>query len=286
MSFIQMYEEKYIRFPEGKEKALTFSYDDGVKADARLMKIFDERGLKGTFNLNSARFDCPEWHGKLGEEETKKLFVGCGHEIALHGARHVWLDKIPLAEAANEILQNRAYLEHMCGSIVRGMAYSYGAYNDGIVGLLKSLGVAYARTTEPSHSFSVPKDWLRMKATCHHNDPRFFELADRFFGGSPTDGAKVREGWLFSLWGHSFEFDDHNNWEIIEKFCDRAAEQADGIWFATNIEVYDYARAYGRLVFSLDGEIASNPSAIPVWLELRGKVYKIDAGATVKFDCP
>ncbi len=51
--FRQMYEEKYMRFPDGKCKAATFSYDDGVKADIKLIKIFDKYGVKGTFNLNS-----------------------------------------------------------------------------------------------------------------------------------------------------------------------------------------------------------------------------------------
>ena len=37
----------------GYRKALTFSYDDGVVQDARLVKILNEYGLKGTFNLNS-----------------------------------------------------------------------------------------------------------------------------------------------------------------------------------------------------------------------------------------
>ena len=34
--FRQMFEEKYMRFPEGRAKALTFSYDDGVAADKNL----------------------------------------------------------------------------------------------------------------------------------------------------------------------------------------------------------------------------------------------------------
>ena len=41
----------------GKNKALTFSYDDGVYQDARLAEIFNRYGLKCTFNLNSALFD-------------------------------------------------------------------------------------------------------------------------------------------------------------------------------------------------------------------------------------
>ena len=279
-----MYEEKFIRFPEGKAKALTLSYDDGVKADARLIKLLNKYGLKCTFNLNSNRFDCPEWHGKLGEEETKALYSNCGHEIALHGARHAFLDKIPLPEAANEILQNRAYLEHMCGSIVRGMAYAYGAYNDEIVQMLKALGVAYARTTKSTNDFSIPTDWLRLDPTCHHTDEKFLALAHKFFTSSPSDSKKQREGWLFYLWGHSFEFDDDDNWQMIEDFCALAKEHSGEVWFATNIEVYEYVRAYNRLEFSLDGEIVKNPSAIPVWIELRGKIYKIDGGATVKFE--
>ena len=42
----------YMLFPNAKKKALTFSYDDGVEQDARLMEIFNKNGLKGTFNRN------------------------------------------------------------------------------------------------------------------------------------------------------------------------------------------------------------------------------------------
>ena len=40
-------------FPEGRKKALTFSYDDGEKQDVRLCELFNKYGMKGTFNLNS-----------------------------------------------------------------------------------------------------------------------------------------------------------------------------------------------------------------------------------------
>ena len=44
----------FMRYPEGKAKAVTFSYDDGVKQDERLAKIFDKYGMKATFNLCSS----------------------------------------------------------------------------------------------------------------------------------------------------------------------------------------------------------------------------------------
>lgn len=278
-----MYEEKYMRFPEGKSKALTLSYDDGVKADIRLLKIMNGYGLKGTFNLNSGLFPHKGNHDRLGEEEAFNLYKDCGQEIALHGDRHIFLDKVPLPEATREILLNRSYLEKRYARTVRGMAYAYGAYSDEIVQMLKTLGVVYARTTQSSHSFEIPKDWMRLKPTCHHRDEEFKELADKFFTCSPESELKHRESLLFYLWGHAYEFDDDGNWEILEEFAKRASQCKD-IWFATNVEIYEYVKAYESLIFSLDGERVKNPSAIPVWLEIRGKTYKIESGREVVFE--
>ena len=49
----------FMRFPDGKAKAATFSYDDGNPQDERLAAIFDKYGVKGTFNFN-----CDAMRGK------------------------------------------------------------------------------------------------------------------------------------------------------------------------------------------------------------------------------
>ena len=90
---------------------------------------------------------------------------------------------------------------------------------------------------------------------------------------------------LFYVWGHSYEFDDNGNWDLIENFAKRMSGRKD-IWYATNIQIYDYVRAYKSLVFSIDGERTFNPSALPVWIEIRGRVYRIDGGKTVIFEKP
>ena len=46
----------FLRFPEGKDKALTLSYDDGVWADKRFIETINRGGLKCTFNINSEGF--------------------------------------------------------------------------------------------------------------------------------------------------------------------------------------------------------------------------------------
>ena len=42
-----------MRFPGGKSKALTLSYDDGCQSDRKMIEILDRYGIKATFNLNS-----------------------------------------------------------------------------------------------------------------------------------------------------------------------------------------------------------------------------------------
>ena len=43
----------YTCFPGGKHKVLTMSYDDGKHEDRRLVALFNQYGIKGTFNVNS-----------------------------------------------------------------------------------------------------------------------------------------------------------------------------------------------------------------------------------------
>ncbi|MBO5020723.1 MAG: hypothetical protein J6D52_08675, partial [Clostridia bacterium] len=51
---------KFIRFPEGKAKAVTLSYDDGCRADIRFSETITRYGLKATFNIPSHRISDKE----------------------------------------------------------------------------------------------------------------------------------------------------------------------------------------------------------------------------------
>lgn len=281
--FIQMYHERYMRFPEGKEKAVTFSYDDGVAADKKLIAILDKYGLKGTFNLNNLLFDVQSWHNRMNEEDTINTYLGTEHEVALHGARHMFLGKVPVPLAIKEVADNRAYLEEKFGRIVDGMAYAYSGVNDETAAALKALGVKYARTTVSTHSFALPTDWLHLNPTVHHTEPCLGELTDKFLAGKPSDEFKHREPWLYYVWGHAYEFDDNDNWDVIEDLCRRVSADKN-VWAATNGDIYDYVKCYESLVYSLDGERVYNPSHRPVWVEIRAKTYRIGSGETVLFD--
>ncbi len=272
-----------MRFPGGVSKALTLSYDDAVEQDIRLMEILDKHGIKCTFNVNSGLYAAEgtvhkSVHRRMTRAQATEAYTNSGHEVAVHAYRHPCLDRLPTGSAAYEIIQDRELLEEQFGTVVRGMAYPYGTYNDGVVDVLRLCGIVYARTVISTEKFSMPTDWLRLPATCHHKNPKLMELAKRF-----VELRADRAPQMFYLWGHSYEFDTDNNWNVIEEFSEYIGGKED-IWYATNIEIYEYEHAYHQLVFSADYTIVKNPTAYNIWFAIEKTVYSIAPGETLKLD--
>ena len=258
-----------MRFPGGRAKVLTLSYDDGIFEDFRLIDIMTRHGLKGTFNINAEHMNnvkkpADAHRERLNAEQARALYRPSGNEIALHGYTHPHLESLSRERMAYEILMDRVGLEALTGEIVRGMAYPFGTTNDGVVACLETCGVAYARTVVSTGSFRLPenkRDWLRLPATCHHNDSRLVALADSFSANTPRPFDACL---MFYLWGHAYEFAINDNWHVIEDFAARMGGHED-IWYATNIEIYDYIEAYSQLRWSANGKIAHNPTATTLW---------------------
>ena len=268
----------FMRFPEGKGKAVTLSYDDGVEQDIRLIEIMKAHGLRGTFNINTGCYSkegqvFPEGviHRRMSHSQARKTYLNSGMEVAVHALTHPFLEWEPENVCAYEVLQDRKNIEDDFGGIVRGMAYPFGSYNDSVVAALKQCGIVYSRTVQSTERFDIPTDWLRLPATCHHNNPRLMELAHQFVE------SPVNNPWLFYLWGHSYEFEQFDNWNVIEEFAEYIGNRKD-IWYATNIEIYDYIAAYKQLQFSLDQKTVYNPTAMTLYFERNGQKHCIKSG--------
>jgi len=255
-------------FKDGKRNALTMSYDDGTIYDTKLIEIFDKYGIKASFHLNSGLFGTGR---RLSENDIAKLYKN--HEISAHGVYHRSLTRLPLQNIISEVLEDRRELEKLCGYPVRGLSYANGFYNDDVLSTLKSCGIEYARTTKSTKAFSLPDNFLEWHPTCHHRDA--LEMGKKFLD------FKWLQGKLLYIWGHSYEFNDNNNWEVIEEFCKIFSEE-DDIWFATNIEIYDYIKAQRNLKISADNTVVYNPSFQAVWISVEGEIYKVNGGETIK----
>ena len=294
---------RFLRFPEGKIKAVTLSYDDGCRQDIRFAEILDRYGLKGTFNLNSS------WIGNqntgrhytvngekkpmyyMTADEIKKHILKSGHEIALHGENHKANGKLRTIEGIQEILNCRLALEKEFGIIVRGLAYPDSGINhlcngtttDSIKQYLKELDIAYARSLNlVCGNMDLCTDWYAWNPTIYHFSPNLFAHIDKFLSYDPsTLTIQRRLPKIFFFWGHTYEFDERENWDTADEICKKLGGHND-IWYATNIEIYDYINAYHSLIYSADSSILYNPTVKTVWFSVSDKLYKINPNETIK----
>ena len=274
-------------FPNHKGKAFTLSYDDGVIQDRKLVEMFDRYGVKATFNLNygtlayKSVITGPDQKqvdiSKVEKEEVKQLYKN--HEVGGHGLYHSSLVTVKSPLAMYEIIEDKAQLEKLVEKPLKMFAYPFGHFDEKVIQLLKDAGYKGARTVESTHSFEIPKDFLELNPTCHHNDPKLMELAEKFVKQPDFMPS------LFYVWGHGYEFDHDDNYDVIKNLIKYLSDYKDKIWFATNGEIIEYVNAYRRLEYSADGSMIYNPSAIDVEILtsfntteicLAGKVTKIE----------
>ena len=281
---------KFMRFPGGKAKAFTMSYDDGKKSDMRFSDIITKHGLKCTFNLTGN-----ELVHDLTDDEIRKYMLGRGHEIAVHGLHHIAEGTMLPIEGIQDVLNCRLELEDRFGIIIKGMAYPdtgitnicTGTTYQKIKNYLTELEIAYSRTLRgDNNEFNLPDDWHSWIPTAHHNNPKIMDYIEEFIQLDNTSEKAYTARFqprLFYLWGHSYEFDRDDNWQHLEDICAKVSGRED-IWYATNMEIYEYVKAYESLSFSANRKRVYNPTLIDVWFYKSGKIYKVASGETIELE--
>lgn len=268
-------------FPQGKRLAVTFSFDDGVEEDRRVIDFMNEHGLKGTFNLNSAMMP----GGQGGQEDPARIpasdiaRVYQGHEVAIHTCTHPYLNRLGPSQVTLEVLQDRMALEDLVGYPVRGMAYPYGAFSPQVIQILKALGIVYCRTTQVADRCFPIDEPLAWPATGHmfSIDAQQQNMAQRF----TALYENPRASGVFFAWGHSYEFGRKaDRWHEMPALFKPMAAHRD-VWYCTNIELFDYEAARQRMVIAANRRTASNPSAVTVTLLVDGKPVDVPPGRVV-----
>ncbi len=226
-----------------KRKAVTFSYDDGVTQDIRLIELLNKYGLKCTFNLNSEllgkrgilmRENQRISHYKIHPEDVKYVYEG--HEVAVHTLTHPNLTTLDEAEIIRQVEQDRLNLSELVGYEVEGMAYPCGGVNnnDEVAEIIKNnTGVRYCRTITDTDSFDMQKNLYRFNPNVYHimEYDRLMKMGEEFVS------MKTEIPQIFYIWGHAYEMDFHPNyWNKLEEFFALISNR-DDIFYGTNAEV-------------------------------------------------
>ena len=280
---------RFMRFPDNKPKAVTFSYDDGVAQDIRLAEIFNNHGLKGTFNINTGFLGIDIGRTRMTVSDIQKYILDAGHEVAVHGEYHRAPGKQSAVIGIQDALNCRVGLEKLFNRIIRGMAYPDSGVTNFQNGMdyqtvktyLEYLGIAYSRSlAADNNTFQMPQDWHNWIPTMHHNNPNSLAWAEELVNLPihPNIGQQFPR--LCYIWGHSYEFDNNDNWAHIEKLCGILSNR-DDIWYATNIEIYDYTQAYNALICSADNSRVYNPTIYTIWFVQDDVSYCVAPGETL-----
>ena len=189
--------------------------------DRKLIEIFNKYGIKGTFHLNTGIMPVDENRIQLG---SKELYKGPRSIVPY---KLPTIERCPLDQVVQQVIEDRKALRR--SHPVRGLSYPNGSYSKDIINLLPACGIEYSRVVGSTDDFAFPDNFLEWKSTCHHGH-NLMQNAERF-----ADLHKTQYLYMMYVWGHSYEFDRDNSWDLIEGFC-KFIGGRDDIWYATNIE--------------------------------------------------
>lgn len=226
------------------KKIVTFSFDDGVEDDVRLVEILNKYGLKCTFNLNSGLLtNCNSWNYENKKTVAHLNYYDCrnlykGHEIACHGYTHPNFTELDYDTTYNEIALDIKLLEMLFDCKIRGMAYPFGVYDDKTLEIMKKLNIEYSRGVESTRKFDFPKNPLVLDPTCHYKEEGVKEIVEEFVN------LTCDEPKLLYIWGHSYEMVTKEDWNNFEELCKYLSDR-DDILYCTNIEALDWIKQNG-----------------------------------------
>ena len=225
----------------GKMKAVTFSFDDGVTQDLRLIDLFNKYGMRASFNLISGEFGVREskiygknddiliYRDRVIAKDIKMIYRN--HEVCSHTVNHPRLSELSDEDIIYQVDTDIEELSRLVGYRVRGMAYPFCTPSDHAIEVVREkTNACFARTTDVTYGFDMPSDLFRFNCTVRHHEKDIVTLAKDFVN------LKTDEPKLFSVWGHSYEFDIRKDWDKFEEVL-RILAGSEDIFYGTNSEV-------------------------------------------------
>lgn len=263
-------------YPQGKVKAFNISYDDGVLQDIRFVELLNKYGLKGTFNLNFELMESGfEWTHECGLtvkrldlQQAAKLYSG--HEVASHTLTHPYMDNLSRQEIMNQMVTDKEKLEKLFQREVRGFAVPFLYYSDLVAQCAREAGFEYARISEESNSYAVPRDYYWWKGGKFHWDDDLEQYVDGFLHTN-------KELALCQIVGHSYDLDAGDMWDRMEAICAKVSN-AEDVLPMTNLEIVRYLKAMAMAeVYATE---ITNRSNRDLWFRVNNEVIVLHPGET------
>ena len=232
-----------------KKVIVTTSWDDGHILDLKLAELLKKYNLKGTFYI------APECHeilpqNRLSQEQV--LALSKDFEIGVHTMTHPDMRLLTDEQIKREISDSKKLLEKWTGGPVKSFCYPSGKYLLKQKQVVREVGFVLARTVK-QFSFDVTKDPYEMPTSIHAYDHwldvwkiavfarfnpfKFFKYY-RHWDNLAIDMFEcvLKDGGVFHLWGHSWEIENHKDWNRLERVFQYISNKV-GVQYLTNGEL-------------------------------------------------
>ena len=225
---------------------VTTSWDDGSILDLKLGELLTKYGLKGTFYI-------PNYSNRviaLQKDEIREL--AAVHEIGAHSITHPHLTMIPQSEAKTEIQGSKLYLEAILGKKIHMFGYPFGEFNEETKSILRTCGFKGARTVEFNglRTTSDPFEF-GVAVTAVNSRKDYTGEILQYFPSIPIQSLSdwegraktlfeigLKQGGVFHLWGHSWQIEENNDWEKLDRVLNYVSNR-ERVIYASNGETID-----------------------------------------------
>jgi peptidoglycan-N-acetylglucosamine deacetylase len=213
---------------------LTTSWDDGHPYDLRIAEMLTKYGLSGTFYVP-----------RHAETETMTAVqlreLARGFEIGAHTLGHTVLTDVPVEEAREEIAGSKSWIEEQTATSCKMFCPPRGRVTRSHLAVVRQAGFLGLRSVELA-SLDYPRDRdgllimpTSVQAQPHRPADYMRNIAKRtrmqnfwlyVLHGHAADwaamagnllGRVVARGGVFHLWGHSWEIQQAEQWERLDR---------------------------------------------------------------------
>jgi len=211
---------------------VTTSWDDGCPLDLKLAELLSKYEISATFYIPLSNIE--------RETLTNKAIrnISFNFDIGGHSLNHVDLTQIDPKNAINEIMGCKDKLEQIADRKISSFCYPYGKYLPQTIQMLKNAGFNCSRTVNQCRR--TVKNPFKLGTTIHakeyqayhyykHSmlslDPCLFMflLKRNLFFKSweriafETLDFVINNGGIWHLWGHSWEIQENDDWDKLER---------------------------------------------------------------------
>jgi peptidoglycan/xylan/chitin deacetylase (PgdA/CDA1 family) len=213
---------------------VTTSWDDGNPADFRVAELLHKYGISGTFYIPQA-----SEYSTMSAMDVRTL--SSNFEIGAHTLNHIILTASDASLASHEIRKSKEWLEDLLGTECPMFCFPQGKYRQEHVAMVKDAGYRGARTVEmmATRVDMVRDDLVILPTTVqafeHNRSPIIRNVVKRrsiegiwtyVRSGAPLDWPQLSRSLfdrashasngVFHLWGHSWELEQHSQWNRLE----------------------------------------------------------------------